>query len=54
MIEPTAAPEVEVRLSPADIKVMQTALQLLLSTLGRDEADEIAAIQALLRKMATT
>jgi hypothetical protein len=53
MIETTPAPEVEVRLSPADIAVMRTALQLLLATLGRDEADEIGAIQALLRRLAT-
>jgi hypothetical protein len=32
---------------------MRTALQLLLATLGRDEAGEIADIQRLLRKLAT-
>jgi hypothetical protein len=53
MVETTNAPEVEVRLSPADITLMRTALQLLLATLGRDEAGEIADIQRLLRKLAT-
>ena len=53
MIETTPEPEVEVRLSLADITLMRTALQLLLAALGRDEADEIAEIQALLAKLAS-
>jgi hypothetical protein len=53
MIEPTAAPEVEVRLSPAEMDLVRSALQLLLATLGRDEADEIAAIKVMLRKLDT-
>jgi hypothetical protein len=53
MIEPAAAPEVEVRLLPAEMDLVRSALQLLLATLGRDEADEIAAIQVMLRKLDT-
>ena len=50
MIETTTATEVEVRLSPAEIALVRTALKLLLSILGHDQADELAAVKALLRE----
>jgi hypothetical protein len=51
MIETNAAPEVEVRLSPAEIELMRTALKLLRSILGHDQADELAAVKALLERL---
>ena len=51
MIETTNAPEVEVRLSPAEIALVRTALKLLLSILGHDQADELAAVKALLERL---
>jgi hypothetical protein len=43
--------EVILRLGPDDVALLRTALQLLRSTLGRDEADELAEVQALLRRL---
>ena len=44
-------PALELRLSPSETELVRAALRLLLSTLGREEADEIAEVQALLRKL---
>jgi len=38
-------------LTAAELAVLRTALQLLEDTLGREEADELEAVQALLRKL---
>jgi len=51
MIETAAVPEVEVRLSPAEIALMRTALKLLLSIFGHDQAHELAAVKALLERL---
>jgi Arc/MetJ-type ribon-helix-helix transcriptional regulator len=42
---------IELHLSPSEIELVRAALRLLLSTLGREEADELAEVQALLRKL---
>ena len=51
MPETTTAPEVEVRLSPAEVKLVRTALQLLLSILGREQAAELAEVKLLLERL---
>jgi hypothetical protein len=51
MLETTPKPELEVRLDQDELAVMRTALKMLLSTLGREEADELALVQALLEKL---
>ena len=48
---PREREEIEVRLTPDELELTRTALRLLLSTLGREEADEIDAVQALLAKL---
>jgi Thiolase, N-terminal domain len=40
-----------IELSASEIALVRTALQFLLSTLGREEADELDAVQALLAKL---
>jgi hypothetical protein len=49
MDETTSSTTIE--LSPSELALVRTALQFLLSTLGRDEADEIGEVQALLAKL---
>lgn len=44
-------PTVHLDLSPAETALVGTALRVLLSTLGREEAEEIDEIQALLAKL---
>ena len=51
MPQTTAAPIADVRLTPDEIDLVRTALRLLLSMLGRDEADEQAQVKALLHKL---
>jgi hypothetical protein len=60
MPETIIAPEVEVKLTPGEVEVrfmpdevelVRTALRMLRSALGRDEADELAEVKALLRKL---
>ena len=53
MPETTTAPEVEVRLTPVEIKLVRTALQLLQSILGREQAEELAAVMVLLTRLPT-
>jgi hypothetical protein len=49
---PAPAPaETVLRLTPEEAALLRTALQLLHDTLGRDEADELAEVQALLRTL---
>jgi hypothetical protein len=43
--------EIDIRLTRAEVQLLQTALRLLRSMLGRDEADELAAVQALLDRL---
>ena len=51
MPETTTAPEIEVRLAPAEVKLVRTALKLLLSILGRDQAEELESVKALLERL---
>jgi hypothetical protein len=54
MIDPTPPTEATIHLdlTPEERALLVTALRLLLSTLGREEADEIAEVHALLAKLA--
>lgn len=38
-------------LSPAEVELLRTALEMLEDTLGREEADELAEVQGLLRRL---
>lgn len=38
-------------LTTGEIELIRTALQMLEDTLGREEADELAEVQALLRRL---
>lgn len=40
-----------VAFSASDVALLRTALRLLLSTLGREEADELEEVQALLARL---
>ena len=40
-----------IELSPSEVELVRTALQFLLSTLGREEADELERVQALLARL---
>jgi hypothetical protein len=51
MAEITAPPEAVVSLVPDELLLIRAALRLLLSTLGRDEADEVEEIKTLLMKL---
>jgi hypothetical protein len=46
-----ANPTVSVEFSRSELDLLRTALRLLLSTLGREEADELVEVQALLAKI---
>jgi len=41
-----------IELTDDEVQLVRTALKMLLSTLGREEAEELAEVQALLRKLA--
>jgi len=40
-----------VTLTPSEIELIRTALEILEDTLGREEADELVEVQALLRRL---
>ncbi len=42
---------VSVELSASELQLVLTALRLLVSMLGREEADELAAVQAILARL---
>lgn len=42
---------ITVELSRAELEILRTALRLLASTLGREEADELAEVQRLLVRL---
>ena len=48
------ADTLSLELSPSELQLLQTALKLLEDTLGREEADELDAVQALLEKVRAT
>jgi Arc/MetJ-type ribon-helix-helix transcriptional regulator len=51
MTEGVASTDVLVRLSPPEAEIVRTALRLLRNMLGRDEADELAVVMALLERL---
>jgi hypothetical protein len=51
MTEAPAPIETVVRLTPEELALLRAALRMLRATLGREEADELAEVQALLRKL---
>ena len=42
-----------IELSPAELALVRTALEMLEDTLGREEAEELAEVQVLLRRLPT-
>jgi hypothetical protein len=46
-----AQPTTVIDLTPNELALVRTALGLLRSTLGREEADELAEVQALLARL---
>jgi len=50
MDEPASGTTIE--LSASELELVRTALKVLLSTLGREEADQIDEVQALQAKLA--
>jgi hypothetical protein len=40
-----------IELSPSELALLRTALEMLEDTLGHEEADELAEVQALLRRL---
>jgi hypothetical protein len=51
MPEETPRQTVPVELTPAELELVRTALQILEDTLGHEEADELEAVQALLGRL---
>jgi len=47
----TEAQTVQLLLTTDDLQLVRTALRLLLSTLGREEADELRQVQAILEQV---
>jgi hypothetical protein len=47
--EPAAT--IDLRLSSAELELVRTALRVLLSTLGREEAEELEEVRALLARV---
>ncbi|MEW6225300.1 MAG: hypothetical protein AB1627_11800 [Chloroflexota bacterium] len=51
MTDAPTIPDTYLRLNAEEASLIREALKLLRSTLGRDEAEELAEVQALLRKL---
>ena len=51
MTEVSAPVETVLHLSPAEVELLRAALRMLRNVLGREEADELAAVQALLDRL---
>jgi hypothetical protein len=51
MTEAVASTETVIRLSASEVEIVRTALRLLRSALGRDEADELAEVMELLARL---
>ena len=47
----SGADDIQLTLSPAELELIRTALDFLRSTLGREEADELDAVQRLLARL---
>jgi hypothetical protein len=46
-----AASTTTIELAPSEVELLRTALKLLISTLGREEADELGEAQDLLARL---
>jgi hypothetical protein len=51
MLQTAAPTQVTLDLTAGEVQLVRTALQLLRSTLGRQEADELAEVHALLARL---
>ena len=51
MTQPTDPDQVTLELTPSELALVRTALRLLLSTLGREEAEELEEVRDLLGRM---
>lgn len=51
MTEAPAPMDTILRLTPDEVELLRAALRMLKATLGREEADELAEVQALLRRL---
>ncbi len=51
MTEVSTPGETVLRLSPSEVELLQAALRMLRNVLGREEAEELAAVQALLERL---
>ena len=51
MTEVSTPGETILRLSPPEVELLRAALRMLRNVLGREEADELAAVQALLDRL---
>ena len=51
MTEAPAPAETVLHLTSDEVALLRTALRMLRATLGRDEADELAEVQALLKRI---
>lgn len=51
MADPATNPDIHLDLSAAELDLVRAALRLLLSTLGRDEAEELEEVRALLQRL---
>jgi hypothetical protein len=51
-MDETVVREASIVLSDPELELLRTALRLLISTLGREEADELRAAQVLLARLA--
>jgi hypothetical protein len=47
----TTQPAIQLDLAPDELELVRTALRLLLSTLSREEADEMDEVRALLARL---
>lgn len=54
MTEVSRSVETILRLSPPEVELLRAALRMLRNVLGREEADELAAVQALLDRLEAT
>jgi Arc/MetJ-type ribon-helix-helix transcriptional regulator len=53
MTEAPAPVETVLRLTPTEVELIRSALRMLRNVLGREEADELAVVQALLERLET-
>ncbi len=51
MTDTTAQPAATLAFSASEAELLRTALKLLIDTLGREEADELAEAQAILARL---